>query len=221
MSNHKPIRIILADDHQLFRRGFRRIMEDQTEKEIVFIGEACNGLELVEIVNKLKPDLVITDIRMPGLDGIHACRMIKQKTHTPVIALSAFDDDSYIMDMVGAGANGYLSKNSTKEEVMEAIQSVSAGTPYYCSTVSDKLFGKTESSKHSFRKQAVFTPQETRVMQLVCKQFTIKEIAKLMSISTRTVESYRQHLQEKIGARNIVGVALYAIINGIVQMCEL
>jgi DNA-binding NarL/FixJ family response regulator len=221
MSCHKPIRIILADDHELFRHGFKRIMEDHTAKEIVFIAEASNGLELVEKVNQLKPDIVITDIRMPGLDGIHACRMIKQKSHTAVIALSAFDDDSYIMNMVEAGANGYLSKNASKEEVMEAIQSVSTGTPYYCSTVSDKLFGKAESSMHSRHKLPAFTPQEIKVMQLVCKQFAIKEIAAFMHLSTRTVEAYRQHLQEKTGARNIVGVALFAIINEIVKVCEL
>jgi DNA-binding CsgD family transcriptional regulator len=109
------------------------------------------------------------------------------------------------------------------EEVMDAIQAVNTGIPYYCSTVSDKLFGKTETSMYSRHKlnPPVFTLKEITVMQLVCKQFSIKEIAEQMDLSTRTVEVYRQHLQDKKGARNIVGVALYAVINQLVNVNEL
>jgi DNA-binding NarL/FixJ family response regulator len=94
-----------------------------------------------------------------------------------VIALSGFDDDSYFINMVGAGANGFLSKNSVKEDVMEAIHSVSSGVPYYCSTVSDKLFGLAETSTHArHKKQPVFTVREIEVMQLVCKHLPLKKL---------------------------------------------
>lgn len=218
MTCNKPIQIILADDHELFRRGFKRILQDQT-KQFEFIEEACEGEELVEKVLKHRPDLVITDVRMRGLDGIQACKIIKEKTRTPVIGLSAFDEDQLVLDMIQAGASGLISKNASIEEVNEAILTVHGGSSFYCSTIGSKLYGALQPSRRR-PKQIDFTMQELKIIKLLCKQFTSREIASALNLNVRTVEDYRHRLQEKTESRNVVGIILFCIFNNIVRRGE-
>lgn len=219
-----PIRIAIADDHHFFRTGFRFAIEQHYSDVVEFVGDVSNGYELVNCVEATEPDLVITDIRMPELNGVEAATIIhKRFPDTGVIAFSMFDDTSSIMQMLRAGASGYLVKNSEQEEVMDAIRTVSSGHHYYCSTISEKLYNAAGNSRtHAQRKKAIdFSLQEKKVMQLICKQQSSKEIAGEMHLAVRTVEDYRHHIQEKIGARNVVGIALFAVMNGIVQFSEL
>jgi DNA-binding NarL/FixJ family response regulator len=213
-----PTTIIHADDHAFFRTGFRRAMEQHFSQQISFIEDAKNGAELVEKVYKYKPDLVVTDIKMPGMDGIEACRLIKkQSPETAVIALSAVEDEQCILNMITAGANGYLTKNVDKDEMIDAVTTVRQGMPYYCSEVSEKMYKAIDTFKRRKQKDVQFSLQEIRIMQLVCQQLTIKEISDALKLKMRTVEDHRRRLQEKIGARNMIGIALYAIINHIVD----
>lgn len=219
-----PIRIAIADDHHFFRTGFRYALEQRYGDVIQFVGEAPNGADLLQCVEYTRPDVVITDIRMPTLNGIEATLAIHQRfPDTGVIALSMFDDTSSILQMLRAGASGYLVKSSEQEEVIDAIRTVSSGHHYYCSTISDKLYNAAGSSRvQSQRKKSIeFSVQEKKVMQLICRQQSSKEIAGHMQLAVRTVENYRHHIQEKIGARNVVGIALFAVMNGIVQYSEL
>jgi DNA-binding NarL/FixJ family response regulator len=221
MSTTQPIRIILADDHAFFRLGFRKVMEIQDWQEIEFIEEAANGVDLIEKVTLLQPDLVITDIRMPEMDGTEACRYIC--SHYPkigVIAFSAFDNQSYIFNMLEAGAKGYLVKDSTKEEVLQCIRTVQMGLPFYCSSIAEKIYGIGLNSREKIPEKVYFAPHELNVIRLICKQLSTKEISVKLNLSARTVEDYRYHIQEKIGAKNMVGVALYAIFHGIVKYGE-
>ncbi len=217
---YSPIKIVIADDHEIFREGFKLLLKNQQEIELV--GEAENGKELLEVAAKQQPDVLIIDIKMPVMDGIEACKSIKKKfPDMKVIALSMFNDDNLIVDMLEAGARGYLLKNTNKNELMQAAKAVYEGNTYYCSATSMKLAKLIAESKfnpnrnHPVKK---FSIREMEVIKLICEQLTNKEIAKTLGLSIRTVESHREKIQEKTGAKNSIGVAIYAIKHNIYQL---
>jgi DNA-binding NarL/FixJ family response regulator len=219
MKSYVPLRVIMADDHAIFREGFKLLFTNQDELQLV--GEAENGKELVELAARLDPDVVITDIQMPEMDGVEACRYIKERQpHIQVIALSMFNEDKLIVEMLEAGARGYLLKNTTKNELLQAARMVHEGGTYYCLATSQKLSKMiANSSFNPFRLQnkPKFTPREIEVIQLICEENSNKEIASKLDISIRTVESHREHIQEKIGAKNSIGIAIYAMKHGMVK----
>lgn len=213
-----PIKIILADDHEIFRDGFKAMIKKQPSVEL--IAEASNGEELVELTRSLKPDVVVTDIKMPKMDGLQATKVLS--TEFPslgIIALSMMDEENLIMEMMEAGARGYLLKNAHKDEIMEAIKAVRSGLIYYCDGTSSKLtrlIAKNERIPF-IRKmpKPEFSPKEINVIQYICQEMTNKEIADKLNLSIRTIEGYRDRILEKIGARNSAGIVVYAIRNNI------
>lgn len=213
MSNAIPVRIVLADDHELFRDGFKVMLRKQ--KEIELIGEASNGEELVQLVEKVQPDIVITDIKMPVMDGIEATRKIsKEFPQIGIIAFSMFDEESLVVDMLEAGARGYLIKNAHKHEIIEAINMVNENHTYYCSTTSKKLAKLIATSAfdpYRKHKPVEFTDREISVISLICEEKTNKEIADKLNLSIRTIEGYRDKIQDKIKAKNAAGIVIYAI----------
>jgi len=213
-----PLRVVLADDHEIFRNGFKILFEKQDDIELV--AEAENGKELLEITTLHLPDVVITDIQMPVMDGIEACRKLHEGfPDIPVIALSTFNDDSYIIDMLEAGAKGYVLKNTNRNELIQAVKSVYEGNNYYCTATSRKLTKLVAGSRNStFKEKVMFTEREIEIIKLICTQSSNKEIASALNISTRTVESHRERIQEKIGSRNTTGIAIYAIKH---KICEI
>jgi DNA-binding NarL/FixJ family response regulator len=214
------IKIIIADDHEIFRDGFKLMLSKQ--KDIQLIGEAANGRELVELVNEHIPDLVITDIKMPIMDGIEAAKKIAaQFPDMGIIGLSMFDEDDLIIDMLEAGAKGYLLKNANKEQIIEAIKTVYNGDPYYCKTTSNKLTQMIAKSKFNpyRKKEAIeFSDREQEIITLVCKELTNKEIADKLFLSSRTVEGHRLKIMEKMNVKNPVGLVVYALKHGLVKM---
>jgi DNA-binding NarL/FixJ family response regulator len=208
---------VIADDHEIFRDGFRVMLKKQ--KGIELVGEASNGEELLELTATLQPDVVITDIRMPRLDGIAATRRLqKEQPGIAIIALSMFDEEHLIVEMMEAGAKGYLLKNAQKEEIVEAIESVANDTTYFCKHTSKKLIGLFgESNFNPFKKRTAteLSEKELQILGLICDEYSSKEIASLLRMSTRTIESYRLTLLDKIGARNMAGLVIYAMKNGI------
>lgn len=220
----QSISIIIADDHQIFRVGFKNVIANQKKVHLAFVAEACNGLELVEQVALHQPDIVITDINMPLMDGIQACRIIKESNpSTKVIALSMYDDDGLVLEMVRAGASGYLAKNAEQEEVLSAIKNVSEGFTYFKREMTTPIVatGNCNPVNPKGVSIAQFTPTEIALIKLICKQLTNKEIAHLLKLSTRTVEDYRRRIQERINAKNGVGIVLFALENGLVKLGEL
>ncbi|MDB5252181.1 MAG: LuxR family transcriptional regulator [Flaviaesturariibacter sp.] len=213
----KTLRVVIADDHEIFRDGFRVMLKKQAGIELV--GEASNGEELLTITASLKPDVVITDIRMPRLDGIEATRRLqKEQPGVAVIALSMFDEEHLIVEMMEAGAKGYLLKNAQKEEIVEAIETVANDATYFCKHTSKKLIGLFgESHFNPFKKRSPndLNEKELQILGLICDEYSSKEIASLLRMSTRTIESYRLTLLDKIGARNMAGLVIYAVKNGI------
>jgi DNA-binding NarL/FixJ family response regulator len=212
-----PIRIVLADDHQIFRDGFRVLLRKQ--KGIQLVGEAADGNGLLEQVKELDPDVVITDVRMPGLDGIAVTRQLQQeRPEVPVIGLSTYDEEQVIVDMLEAGARGYLLKNASKEEIVDAVQTVHKGEVYFCSSTSPRLAELIARSVYNpFRRKPSneLNEREKEIIRLICQEFSSKEIAQQLHNSVRTVESYRDRLLDKVGARNVAGLVVYAIKHGI------
>lgn len=208
-----PIRILLADDHEIFRDGFKVMLRKQTE--IQLIGEASNGKELIEVTTEMQPDVVITDIKMPVMDGIEATKNIsKAFPEIGIIAFSMFDEESLVVDMLEAGAKGYLLKNAPKEEIIEAIKMVNNHHSYYCSATSAKLaklIARSSFDPYKKHKPIEFSEKEIVVMCMICEEKTNKEIADKLNLSTRTIEGYRDRIQEKINAKNSAGIVVYAI----------
>jgi DNA-binding NarL/FixJ family response regulator len=215
MNNGAPIRVIIADDHEIFRDGLRLMLQKQPD--ISLLAEAEDGKELIEHIKHLKPDVVITDIKMPHMDGTAATRHIAE--HYPtigVIALTMFDEEDLIIDMLEAGAKGYLLKNSDKHEMVDAIKSVFNNTPYYCQHTSRRLAQLVAKSKFNPYKQQVkpdFNDREREIISCICDGLTNKEIANRLFLSVRTVEGIRMKILEKMNARNTAGIIIYAIKN--------
>ena len=215
-----PIRIVIADDHEIFRDGLRVLVKKFPDVNLV--GEAEDGEELINITKQLKPDIVLTDIKMPVMDGIAATRyIISNYNNVNVIALSMFDEDNLIIDMLEAGAKGYLLKNAHKDEIIDAIKTVNDGKTYYCKTTSTKLLQLIARSKFNPYKKhpkPQFTERELSVIQLICDQLSNKEIAERLCLSIRTIEGYREKIQEKMDVHNTAGIVVYAIKMAIYQI---
>jgi DNA-binding NarL/FixJ family response regulator len=218
MKDSTPIRIVLADDHEIFRDGFKTMIKKQPSVDL--IGEAADGEQLIEVARRLKPDVVVTDIKMPKMDGLEATKILSAEfPNMGIIALSMIDEESQIIDMMEAGAKGYLLKNAHKKEIIEAIKAVNENHIYYCNGTSAKLSRMiAKSDKILFNKRVSkpdLSQKEIDVILLICQEKTNKEIADQLNLSIRTIEGYRDRIFEKIGARNSAGVVVYAIRNKI------
>ena len=213
---YQTIRIIIADDHELMRKSLPILLKKQDEIEIV--DDAENGKELLEKVRQHQPDVVVTDIQMPIMDGIKATKKIKEEfPDIKILALTMFNEDHLIVDMLEAGAKGYLLKNTTQHELTEAIKAVYNGGTHFCNSTSEKLKNMIVQSKFNPYKQkpkVELTPREIEVMQLICQQMKNTDIADKMCISVRTVEGYREKIFEKTGSKTLAGITIFAIKNG-------
>ncbi len=210
----EPIKIVLADDHSLFREGILLVLKK--EKSIVIAGEAADGDALLQLIDEVEPDVVITDIDMPYKNGIAVTKIVKQqRPNVGILALTMFDEEHLLVDMMDAGANGYLLKSSRKEELLTAIQSAKDGGTYFCEQTSTQLSKMIAATKAGQKKEAVeFSETELSVMQLLCEQYATKEIADRTKLTISTVEKTRTRIIEKTGSVNIVGVVIFAIRHG-------
>lgn len=220
MNYLKQINIIMADDHEIFRDGFAVMFRKPAD--IKLIAEAKSGTQLIALVEKHNPDVVLTDIKMPDMDGIQATRLLAENfPHIGIIALSMFDDEEQIIDMLEAGARGYLIKNAHKREIIEAIRTVNNNEPYYCNHTTAKLAAMIASSRFNPNRKiekVSFSDKEREIMQLICREFSTKEISELMHLSSRTIEGYREKILEKTHARNTAGIVVYAIRHGFYKL---
>lgn len=211
------IRIVVADDHEILREGFNTMVKKIDGIELV--GEASDGMELLDLVSRVRPDVVVTDIKMPRLDGIEATRqLVKKFPHIGVVALTMYDDDTLIIDMLEAGAKGYVVKNASKKEIVEAIQTVYSQNTYYCRHTSGRLAQMIARSKFNPYKKSQspeFNEKEIEVIRYICKEYSTREIASALNLSVRTIEGYREKIEEKMGAKNTAGIVVYAIKKGI------
>ncbi len=219
MQSEKKISVIIADDHEIFRDGLKLILSKQ--KNIELVASVANGDQLIKTARNLKPDIIITDIKMPVIDGIEATRNINlTQPETGIIALSMFDEEDLIIEMLEAGAKGYLLKNADKNEIFEAIETVAQGENFYCKHTSSKLAIMIARSrgKNQQKPEVQFSEREIDIIQLICKEYTNKEIADKLFLSARTVEGYRVKILEKMKVKNAIGIVIYAMQHGIVNI---
>ncbi len=212
------VRVAIADDHAIFRDGLKMVLSKAAH--IKLTAEAANGRELLALITKDPPDVVITDIKMPEMDGVAVTRYLSQ--HLPrvgVIALSMFDEDALITEMLNAGAISYLLKNSDKEEILEAVARTARHEPYYCRHTSMKLAKiiaqRRYNEQHIAGDAPALTEKEQEIVRLICAGYTARQIGQTIFMSERTVEGYRRRILEKMGVPNTVGLVIAAIRMGI------
>ena len=216
---NNQISIVIADDHSFFREGLAKVLNMTGMVQI--IGEASNGQELVELAERLDPDLLIVDIGMPILNGIDAVKQIRELgIRARVIALSMHSEDAIMIRMLEAGAMGYLDKNTTKEELFAAIDSVVVHNRVYfpASTNLHMLDLLSTSTYKPYPENSLtFTDRELEVIQLVCREFSNKEIADQLHLSQRTIESHRVRIMERMNVKSVAGLVAYAYSKGLVS----
>jgi two-component system, NarL family, nitrate/nitrite response regulator NarL len=207
MSN--SIRVVLADDHVFVRDGIKSLLEN--ESNIVVVGEATDGQEALEVVEKLQPDLLIVDIRMPHLTGIEVVEKLRsQNNPVKIVMLSMHESEEYVLKSIQAGADGYLLKGSSKDEFLKALHTVAAGGKYFSGDISSILIGQlthptiASESKPVFEEEMLITKREKEILKLLLSGKGNKEIAEALDISKRTAEVHRFNLMKKLKVKNLM-----------------
>lgn len=212
------ITVLIADDHRIFREGLKEML--LTDPQILLKGEASNGKELLLKAKQLAPDVIITDIRMPLMDGIETTKKLcRVYPGSRIIALSSFSEDYLIVDMIEAGAQGFLLKGVGQRELMTAIRTVYEHKPYFCVAITEKLT-KIVAGKYNEKtslRQVSLTEIEKQIVVFICKEYTNKEIADRMEVGKRTIESYRMRIMDKLGAKSVATVITYALRAGLIR----
>ena len=215
----KKTRILLADDHALVRAGFRALMEKQDDLEVV--GEAADGQEALQKVAELRPDVVVMDIAMPGMDGVEATKRIKsQYPDIHILALTMLEDERYFFQIVQAGASGFIIKGVLPDELLSAVRSVAEGKVYLYSSLAKTLVGEYLSQADLDGAAATgngLTDREQQILRLIAQERTGKEIAKQLQISSRTVDRHRDNLMAKLNLHSRVALVKYAIRKGLID----
>ena len=214
------IRILLVDDHQIFREGLRALLHDQEDIEVV--GESGDGRTAVGMARSASPNIVIMDVGMPGLNGVDATRQIRSRTPgVKVIALSIHADREYVTEMLGAGASAYLLKDGAFRELADAVRAVAQGKGYLSPDITGVVI-------EDFLRQAdegddraggdVLTAREREVLQLLAEGKSTKETASILGIADKTVETHRQSVRDKLSLHSIADLTRYAVRIGLVSL---
>src|SRR5437763_2786628 len=213
-----PVRILLADDHGVVRKGLRFLLERQPGMEVV--GEAADGREAVRLAEATGPEIVIMDIAMPLLNGIEAtAQLVKRDPKVGVIILSMHSDEDYLLSALNAGAKGYLLKDSAEVDLVRAVQSVSKGTPFFSPEIAKTMledymrFLQQRNLQDSYD---LLTEREKEVLQLLAEGKSNKEVASILDVSVYTVDTHRTHLMQKLNLHNTAEIVLYAVRNKII-----
>ena len=215
----KPIRILLADDHNVIRRGLRLLLE--SESDFTVVAEAADGRQAVEQALVSRPDVVVLDISMPQLNGTDAAQRITEALPgTAVVILSMHSDEGYVLRALRAGAKGYLVKDSAEGELIEAIRAVSNGRAFFSPEVSRMLM---EDYVREIRMRGVndsyelLTAREREILHLLAEGKANKEVAALLNLSLFTVDTHRRNLQEKLNLHSVAELILYAVRKGVIS----
>jgi DNA-binding NarL/FixJ family response regulator len=214
----EKLRILLAEDHETVREGIKMLVNAQTDMEVV--GEAGNGEIAVQKAQELHPDIVLMDVSMPKLNGLIATKRIKLDCpQVKILALTRHTDDGYIQQLIRAGANGYILKQSAPTELIRAIRTVSAGNSYLDTTLTEKVMGGyvRQSTALKNASKVEITDRESEVIRLIAWGYSNKEIGARMEISVKTVEAHKANAMKKLGISSRIDIVRYAILQGWLQ----
>lgn len=212
------LRVLLADDHAMVRRGLRAVVEDRPGWTVC--GEASTGREAVELARQLKPDVVVMDFSMPELNGLEATRQIRRELpRTQVLILTMHDTERLVRDVLAAGARGYLLKSDAADLLVTALEKLRQGKPYFTTKVAELVLqGYLEPEKaQAGEETTVLTPREREIVQLIAEGKSTKELADHLGISAKTAETHRSNLMRKLNLRSVSEVVRYAIREKIVE----
>jgi len=213
------VTVLLADDHPIVRQGMRRLFE--AEPDLTVVGEATDGLETVQLVEKLKPSVLVVDMMMPGLNGLEVLRQVKKRSPaTFSIVLSMQSADAYVVEALKSGASGYVLKDSGPGELVIAVRQVIQGQRFLSPKLSERLINAyiQTSDKTVLDPYETLTNREREVLQMVSEGLSTPEIARRLSISPRTAELHRGRMMNKLGLRNQTDLIRYALKRGILPM---
>jgi len=209
------IRVLLADDHTLFRDGVRRLLDSTPGIEVV--AEASHGPEALDLAIKTEPNVVLLDVSMPGRGGLETLRDLKDRLpKTSVLMLTVHPEDQYAIRCIRSGADGYMTKDATPEELVRALRQVAGGRKYITPVLAEQLalvLGQDfEDQPHE-----LLSDREFQVMRLIASGKTVSEIAAELNLSVKTISTYRSRILEKMGLRNNAEIMRYAIMRGLVE----
>jgi len=214
----KPIRILLADDHTVIRKGLRLLLENQPDFQVV--ADASDGREAVAMAEAHRPDVIVLDVAMPTLNGIEAARQISAKVpHAAIVFLSMHSDEGYVLKALKAGAKGYLLKDSAENDLINAIRSVSQGKAFFSPAISKMM---VEEYMRQMQERGVedsydlLTTREREILQLLAEGKTNKEVANVLHLSLYTVETHRGNILQKLNLHSGAELILYAVRKGVI-----
>jgi DNA-binding NarL/FixJ family response regulator len=203
------ITVLLADDHALVRKGFRRILEDDSGIRVV--GEAADGSEAIRMAAELKPHVIVMDMSMPGLNGTQAClEILREQPKIAILILSMFSEENYVRNALSAGARGYILKNALDIDLAAAIRNVASGKK----VIGPGLISDFQPDEDAGK----LTPREKQVLQLIAEGKSNKDIAALLDLSVNTVSVHRANIMEKLNIHRTAELVLYAVSKGLVQI---
>jgi DNA-binding NarL/FixJ family response regulator len=216
----QKIAVLLADDHTIVRQGFRALLA--AEPDINVVGEAETGRQAVQLVRRLKPEVVVMDIAMPQLNGLEASRQIlKENPSTRILILSCYSDEEYVQQLTEVGAAGYLVKQTAAGELLKAIRETKRGKAFFSPAISNRLVAQYREALLKgvpVRKSVdLLTTREAEVLQLIAEGAANKQIAADLGISIKTVEKHRQQLMNKLNIHDIAGLTRYAIAKRVIE----
>jgi len=205
------VKIIIADDHRMFRESLTKILVIENVAEV--IAEASNGLELLDLMDKLQPEIILMDISMPGMDGIEATKKaIQKQPDVKVLTLSSFGDEKYCFSMIEAGAKGFVLKTAGITELRNAIAEVYRGGSWFSTELVQKVIINL-NTKDKRSKESILSERELEILRLICESYTNEKIAEKINISFDTVKWHRANILSKTGCSNTAGLVIYAIKN--------
>jgi len=216
----KRITVLLAEDHQIVREGFKSLLEHEDDLEVV--GEAETGRRAVQLTRKLRPSVVVMDIDMPLLNGLEATRQIRKEfPATKVLILSAHSDDAYVEQVAALGAAGFLVKQTSSHELAAAIRKIHGGETFFSASVFKRVQNHSRKSLsrdgNPKEKNNCLSSREVEVLQLIAEGKANKQVASELGVSFKTVDKHRQHLMSKLNIHDVAGLTRYAIAEGIIE----